>query len=203
VTSGNSDTANVNATLSTVRKWTRDEFMANAFLNYGTTDDEVTASQEGGSVQYNRLFSERFYGFARVDVLHDDVADLAYRVMPSIGAGYYFIKDEKFTLNGEVGPGYVWEKYFSESRDEYASIRFGEKFTWQISKAARFWQGFEYTPQVTDFGNYQLFFEAGIATKIAGNLDLRLVVTDIYRSEPAPGKENNDFTLAAGIGYTL
>lgn len=203
LTRGNSDTVTATATLNSERKWAQNELYFGAGATYGETDDTTTAANATGFIQYNRLFSERLFGFVRVDALHDDVADIAYRLTFSAGAGYYLVKNDKFTLSLEAGPGYVLEKYHHQDQRDYATIRFGEKFTWQISKTARLWQSLDYAPKIDDWADYLLTAEVGIATKITESLDLRVVATDNYRSEPAPGREKNDFKLVAGIGYTF
>ncbi len=203
LTRGNSDTVTATATLNSERKWGQNEAFFGAAGTYGETDDVTTAASATGFLQYNRLFSERLFGFVRVDALHDDVADIAYRLTFSGGAGYYLVKNEKITLSLEAGPGYVLEKYHHQDQRDYATIRFGEKFTWQISKTARLWQSLDYAPKIDDWADYLLTAEIGIATKITESLDLRVVATDNYRSEPAPGRTENDFKLVAGIGYTF
>lgn len=203
LTRGNSDTVTATATLNSERKWGQNEAFLGVAGTYGETDDTTTAASATGFLQYNRLFNERLFGFARVDALHDDVADIAYRLTFSGGAGYYLVKNEKFTLSLEAGPGYVLEKYHHQDQRDYATIRFGEKFTWQISKTARLWQSLDYAPKIDDWADYLLTAEIGIATKITESLDLRVVATDNYRSEPAPGRTENDFKLVAGIGYTF
>ena len=47
--------------------------------------------------QYNHLFTERFFGYFRTDALHDEIADLQYRVTLSPGVGYYFVKQTNTT----------------------------------------------------------------------------------------------------------
>lgn len=203
MTRGNSDTVNVAAGLNTERKWDRDELAFGASVSYGEERDNVTASSISGYGQYNHLFTDRFYAYGRVDALHDDLASLAYRVALSPGVGYYLLKSDKFTLSGEFGPGFVMEKFHNESQQDYFTLRFGEKFGWQISKTSRLWQSFDYYPQVDDFGNYLMNAEIGIATKITEAMDLRLVAQDTYRSRPADGRTENDFKLMAGVGYTF
>lgn len=203
LTRGNSDTVTATATLNSERKWSQNEVFFGASTTYGETDDTTTAANAAGFLQYNRLFSERLFGLVRVDAFHDDVADIAYRLTFSAGAGYYLVKSDKITLSVEAGPGYVLEKYHHQDQHDYATIRFGEKFTWQISKTARLWQSLDYVPKIDDWADYLLTAEIGIATKITESLDLRVVATDNYRSEPAPGRTENDFKLVAGVGYTF
>lgn len=215
LTRGNSETLSVSGGINTQKNWDKNEVALGTGFAYAEDKDSVTASTINGFGQYNRLFSDRLFGFGRVDVLHDDVADIAYRIALSAGLGYYVVKTDKVTLTGEVGPGYIFERigaerigpggtkeHYWDNRD-YATIRFGEKFTWQMTQTARFWQTLEYQPMVEDWSDYVINAEAGIATKISEHFDLRLVAQDTYRSVPAAGRKENDFKLLAQIGYTF
>ena len=61
----------------------------------------------------------------------------------------------------------------------------------------------EYLPEFEDFGNFLLSLEAGIEADINDKFSLRVVVKDRYDRTPAPGKEENDFELIAGLKYIL
>jgi len=202
LTAGNSDTMMVNGSVLSEKKWARNELSLGAGVTYGEDEDDVNASAVTGFGQYNRLFSDRFYAYARTDALHDDIAKVAYRVTLGPGAGYYFIKNDKFTLSGEAGPGIVFEKLFDEDDRAYWTVRFGEKFTWQINERSRFWQTVDYSPKVDEWvDDYVLTAEAGIETDITKHLALRVVAQDVYRSRPAEDREENDFRLMAGVAY--
>ncbi|MCX8109563.1 MAG: DUF481 domain-containing protein, partial [Verrucomicrobiae bacterium] len=199
----------------TQKKWPKDEVALGTGFAYGEDEDSVTASSINGFGQYNRMFSGRLFVFGRVDALHDDIADVAYRVALSAGLGYYILKTDRLTLTAEIGPGYVFERIGAErigpggtvqrywDNRDYATIRFGEKFTWQITETARVWLAADYQPMVEDWSDYVVNAEAGIATRISEHLDLRLVAQDTYRSVPAAGRKENDFKLLAQIGYTF
>jgi len=200
VTQGNSDTLLFTANVLALRKWTGGEFSAGLDSGYGKADGDQNVGYVRGFGQYNYLFTERFYGFVRAEGLHDSIADIAYRVPISAGAGYYLIKNDKVTLSAEVGPGYVFEKVGGDSR-EYATVRFGEKFTWKLSETARVWQSFEYQPKIDEWTEYFVSGELGIGAAVTKNMELRLTLQDWYVSNPAPGRESNDLKLIAGVNY--
>ncbi len=200
VTDGNSETLLFTANALTLRKWDKGEFSAGVDGGYGESDNEQNVGFVKGFSQYNYLITPRWYGFVRAEALHDSIADIAYRVPLSVGIGYYIIKNDRTTLSVESGPGYVWEKVGNDSRD-YATIRFGEKFTHKFSDRARMWQSFEYQPKVDEWSQYFLTGEIGVEADITKRMALRVVVQDWYVSEPAPGRESNDLKLVAGINY--
>jgi len=206
VTSGNKDTVLATLSLQTSRKWQRDEFAAGISGAYGEDDGDRNQAQILGYAQYNRLFTDRFYGAIRADELTDDLADLDYRVKLTPMAGYYLIKAPRTTLALEAGPSFVWEHYSPKGlptySEDYVGVRFGERFEHKLTDTTKIWQTLEYVPQVDRWADkYLLTAEVGIDTAITKNISLRVVFQDIYDSEPAPGREENDLRLIAGVAY--
>lgn len=200
ITSGNSDTVLFTADVNTLRNWENDRLTAGASGGYGEDNSQVNNEFLRLFAQYNRALTDRWYAYGRLDFLYDGIADIDYRVALSPGIGYHIIKSDRTTLSAEAGPGYVWEKVGGEE-DDYPTLRFGERFTFKINDRARLWQSLEFVPQVEDFGNYFLSAEAGIEADITKRMSLRVVASNQYRSDPAPGSKENDFRLVAGVGY--
>ncbi len=208
LTSGNSDTTLATLTADTDGKWGQSELSVGADGAYGRSKTQgqanttTTAELLHGFTQYNYLFTERFYGYGRVEGMHDGVADLKYRASLSAGAGYYFIKNTNTDLSADVGPGYVFQKQ-DDASTTYASLRVGEKFHQALSDRARLWETAECSPQVDKFNNYIINAELGIEADLNKNksLALRSYVTDSFNSEPAPGFKKNDLTWVTAIAY--
>ncbi len=206
LTRGNSDTMLGTFGATTHRKWDHDELSFGADAIYGETKNDGVTTRNANSIrgfgQYNRYFSDRFYGYGRVEGLHDESADIRYRVTRAPGAGYFFIKEKKVDLSGELGPGYIFER-LGTNDSNYATLRVGEKFHWQLSDHARLWQTLEWLPKVEDFNDYIVNFEIGIEADITarGKVTLRTFLQDTYNSDPAPGREKNDAKLVSAIVY--
>jgi putative salt-induced outer membrane protein YdiY len=220
LSAGNAENILFSADLGTQRKWEQNELQFGVTGGYGKSRVDVTDPVTGqvsrrtdkntefirGFGQYNRLFSERVYGYARADALHDDIANVEYRVSVSPGVGYYFVKEPRTTLRGEIGPGYVFERTYNEvartyENNDYLSLRLSNRFEHRLSERARLWQSGELVPEVGDFSNYILNLEVGIEADITESLSLRAVAQDTYDNEPPPGREHNDFRLLAGLSY--
>jgi putative salt-induced outer membrane protein YdiY len=123
-----------------------------------------------------------------------------YRVTVSPGVGYYFLKDARFTLSAEAGPGLIYEKVGSEEGG-YWTARVAERFTWKINERARLWQSLEFLPQVDDLDNFILIGEIGFEADITKALALRVTLQDNYDNEPAPGRKENDIRLVTSLAY--
>ncbi|MHC1769814.1 MAG: YdiY family protein [Verrucomicrobiia bacterium] len=200
LTRGNSETLLFTGNILTEKKWDQNEARLGADATYGEDRDVKSAEAFHGFGQYNRLFTDRWFGYLRLDALHDAVADVEYRVTLSPGVGYYFIKNERTTLSGEVGPGYIFEKQGDEN-NEYASLRVAERFEHKLNDRVKLWQSLEYLPQVDDFDNYILNAEAGIDTALTKKLSLRVFAVNTYDNVPAEGRKQNDLKLVTAVAY--
>jgi putative salt-induced outer membrane protein len=210
LTRGNSQTMIASGAANTQKKWDQNELKFNIDGTYGEAKDQdtgentINANSIHGSAQYNRLFTERLYGYGRIDALHDDIADLAYRVTASPGAGYYLIKKPSTDLSVEIGPGYVWQKQGGEI-DNYPALRFGDNFTHKLNDRAKIWQKTEVLPKVEDFAYIIVNSEIGVSAALTEDKKFSLVVTlfHTYNSRPAEDRLHNDTILKAGISYTF
>jgi putative salt-induced outer membrane protein YdiY len=213
LTKGNSDTFLGTLSLSAVRKAERDEVLLGASATYGTTEqeitlptgvtieeDETTTANANAFGQYNHLFTDRFYGGIRLDLLHDAVADVKYRATLSPLVGYYLIKNPTTRLAVEAGPSLIAERVGNES-DEYVALRFAERFEHKFSDRAKVWQSIEYLPQVDDFENYIINAEIGAEAALTTKLSLRGTLQDTYDNVPAPGRKKNDLKLITSLVY--
>ena len=208
LTSGNSKTTLATVTAATDGKWDHSELSIEADGSYGrskTTGQSTattTAELLHGFVQYNWLFTDRAYGFGRVEGLHDGVADINYRATLSAGVGYYFVKNAHTDLSADVGPGYVFQKLGNDSIS-YATVRVGEKFHQALSDRARLWETAEILPQVDKLDNYIVNAEIGIEADLTKDqkFSLRSYVTDTFNNRPAAGRQKNDMMWVTAIAY--
>lgn len=202
LTQGNSDSVLLTAKVLASRSWETRELSLGASAAYGEVEETKNADSLSGFTQYNHLFSDRFYGYARLDALHDAIADVDYRFKIGPGAGYYFIKNEQTSLSAEAGPSFIIEKVGGEST-EYLALRLGEKFEHKFSDRARVWQKVEILPQVDDWGNFIVNAEIGAEASLTEKLSLRAYVQDTYDNQPAPGRKKNDVKLVSALAYTF
>ena len=209
LTRGNSHTFLATATFNTQKKWETDEALFGGSAGYGNSTVRSSTGQETSSEtqdylrgfgQYNHLFSDRFYGGLRLEGLHDNLADINYRLTLSPLAGYYFIKETNTSLSAEVGPSLIHEELGHHYRT-YAGFRLGERFEHKFDSGAKVWQTVEWIPEVDRFANWILNTEVGISAPIVKSVDVRLVAQDSYDNRPAPERLKNDLKVLAGIGY--
>jgi len=210
LTRGNSETTLASLTAAADHKTDNNEWSLGANATYGQAQvtvnsvktDQTTAQSAGAFVQYNHLFSDRFYCYGRVEGYHDDLADIHYRVTASPGLGYYFLKSTNVDLCGEVGPGFVSQSLGSE-QENFATVRVAEKFHLRLSDRARLWETVEIDPDLGNISNYIITSEIGVEADLSAkrNLSLQCYLDDNYNSQPAPGRVENDLKLFVAVAY--
>jgi putative salt-induced outer membrane protein YdiY len=198
LTSGNSDTIGLNAGYETAYRSTENEFFFNAATNLAENNNQTSLDNTRANIQYNRLFTDRFFGGVSTGFLRDDIAAVNYRFTPAVVAGYYLIKQNVTTLSVEAGPGYTLEKV-AGVKDDFLAIQAAEKFTTKIGSRSTFNQDAIYNAEASHVNNFTLTCSAYIDTDITTNLALRVATTYVYDNKPAVGLERHDTTLTTGI----
>ncbi|HEY3913443.1 MAG TPA: DUF481 domain-containing protein [Verrucomicrobiae bacterium] len=208
ITRGNADTTLFAFSVASERKMTNDDLKLGADIIYGVSkiqgqgSAQETADSDHGFVQDNHNFTDRFYGYLRIEALHDGIADVQYRLSVGPGAGYYLIKNKKLDLSVEGGIGYLTQK-LGDDYQSYATLRAAQALHYQISEHAKAWETIEVLPQANDLDNYIVNFEVGAEAGLnkKNKLALRTVLDDTYNNVPAAGRLRNDLKLIAGITY--
>jgi putative salt-induced outer membrane protein YdiY len=205
---GNTDTTLFSLTANARKRWPGNDFNTGVEGLYGesklagSTKSTETAESLHGYVQDNMNFTDRLFGYARLDGLHDGIADIDYRFTLAPGIGYYFIKNKITDLSLEAGPGYIFEK-LDDQTQSFATLRVAEKFHYTITPRARLWETLEFLPQVDNLNNYIANAEFGAEASLnkSDKLTLRTVLQDCYDSIPALGRLRNDLKLIASVAY--
>jgi len=201
-TAGNVNSALATGNFRTHKKTQWDEWKLGADAAYGEVSSVKNSETLHGFVQYDHLFNERWYGYARADALHDAIADVAYRFTFSPGAGYYFIKDKATSLAGEAGPAILYEKLDDEYHT-YPTLRLAERFEHKFDGHARLWQTLEFLPPFTDPRSFLINAEIGVDTPLTKHLSLQTYVQDNYANRPAPGFKDNDVKLVSALAINF
>jgi putative salt-induced outer membrane protein len=212
LTKGNSDTMLLTLSGRATRKWDLNELSLGAIGAYGEDSGDVNNQMASAFAQYNRLFTERWYSYARVDGLYDGIAGVDYRFTFGVGLGYYFIKTTNTLLSVEAGPGYVVERLEGSQgtgtnkvtiieNNDYWTFRVAQKFEHKFNDRVRIWESVEILPEIERVSNFIVNSECGVESALTKTWSLRVVLQDTYDNEPAPGREKNDLKLVAGVGW--
>lgn len=200
LTEGNSDSILFTIIGRADKKWDNHELHLGADVAYGESEDIKNNEMARAFGQYNYLFTERWYGYARAEALHDAIADVEYRFTIGPGIGYYFIKGPQTTLSLEGGPAFVYEKVGSDTSG-YFTARIAERFEHKFSERTRVWQMLEFLPQVDDLENFIINAEIGVEAALTTSWALSVILQDTYDNVPAEGREENDLKLISALTW--
>lgn len=195
---GNSDNLFVRLAYDSAYRSEPHETFLSAAYNYSQNDGNRSADSIRASAQHNRFMSERWFAGVTTGFFRDEVADVAYRVTPSVNLGYYFLKSDDVTLSFEAGPGYTFEEV-GGVRDEFFTINPTEKFTWEISDRLTLGQTLAGIFDPSDTDNYIITASAFLDTDITQNIAWRISAAWTYDNTPAAGNSKDDSTLTTGL----
>jgi putative salt-induced outer membrane protein YdiY len=221
LTQGNSESTVVNIGASNTQTNGLHQIAFKADYNYGeavpkgASDSEKNTENASAGAKYRNLFSDPVYAYVNGDILTDDIAGIDYRLTVGPGLGTLLRKDAVVEQSLEAGLAYVKEELTGEStaddgtvtevktEDDRITLRVAHGYKRDISATARVFQGIEWLPTIDDFGQFLLNAELGVESMMNDRLSLRVVAKNSHNSEPAEGKDENDLSVIAGIGYKL
>jgi putative salt-induced outer membrane protein YdiY len=205
---GNTDTTLFSATSTAKKRWPGNDLVLGVeglygeSKNAGQTKSTETAESLHIYGQDNINFTDRLFGYGRIDGLHDGISHIEYRFTLAPGLGYYFIKNKISDLSLEAGPGYIFERLEDDTKS-FVTLRVAQKFHYAFTPRTRMWETLELLPQVDNFDNYIANAELGVEASLnkTDKLLIRNVLQDSYDSIPAAGRLRNDLKLIASVTY--
>lgn len=204
------DTTGFLVGFNTVRTHDPTKFTLGASYRYGTEKQQgqpksITQDQLLGLIREDYSFTPRVYGFASGDATYDGIQRLSIRGVPKLGVGYVFWQerldgDRRNFLQGEVGPAWVYERYFGGSDRDYYAIAFGALAGYYLPYRAHFDWRLDYLPAVDNFTkDYLLRTEGALVAPLIDPISAKFVVRDEYNNQPAAGAKRNSLFLTLGL----
>jgi putative salt-induced outer membrane protein YdiY len=189
------------------RKKKPTELFLAAYYRYATTEKEGEAKVKNedrffapGRLDYD--ISERLFGFGAVSAERDEIQEIKFRTDPNVGLGYRFVNRKTLVISGRTGPGYVYQKFFNDTSDDYFTILFGGDLDATLPYASKIRVRLVYLPSVSDWtDNYIFRGSLDWTMPLIGLLDFKFTIFDTYNSQPPPGVRNNSFTTTVGFSF--
>jgi putative salt-induced outer membrane protein len=200
VTSGNTDTKNVNLAFATkYDPKTRFVFKADALYLRGDSNgvkqvDKATADARG---EYS--LSDRTFAFGELNYLRDPFKGVSYFVAPLAGGGYRIIKSDVRNLNVDAAAGAEVESTTGIGRSTSGALKSGEDFDWKLSPTSKITQKLSGIWKTKDFGDALYHFDAGLTTTVATRVELKIAYVYDYKTRPSLGAKKGDSALFAAL----
>lgn len=165
-----------------------------------TIQDELKGLLRG---EYD--FTPRFYGYGSVDGEYDGIERLSIRTVPKAGVGFIIWQEDldakrQNFLKAEMGPGYVYQKYFGGIDNGYWTVAFGALAAYYLPYDSKFDWRFDYLPAVDDWANnYLLRNTASLTIPMFDAFSAKLSLMDEYNNQPSPGAAHNSLYITIGL----
>jgi len=173
----------------------------------GQREDVSSVTQDSlyGIARAEYDLTDRLYGYGSGEATYDGIQKISIRAVPKAGLGYTFWEqkldaDTRNFLSGEVGPSYVYERFFGGDEKNYFAISFGLLAGYYLPYGAHFDGLVTYLPSVSDFTHeYLLHSEASLTMPVYEFISAKLLVVDEYSSPAAPDAQSNSLFITFGL----
>lgn len=200
--SGNTESSEFAGEIRAHRKTDNDEAELKADVYYSSSDKQMDSQTWYAMARYGKSFGEdkKWYFFEKLEADHDKFTNINYRLVPSVGVGYWFSDTEQWKALAECGLGYEHTDHTDNSRDSNALIlvprAFFEKKLWGDSF---FSQDITFYPSLEDAGEYRIHSESSFVNPIDDTLSLEFSLIDDYNADPPPGIKKNDIKFISAL----
>src|SRR5436305_827626 len=185
VTSGNTDTKNVNVAFATkYDPKTKFVFKADALYLRGDSNGVTQVDKATADARGEYSLSDRTFAFVEVSYLRDPFKGVNYLVAPLAGGGYRIIRSDTRNLTVDAALGAELEGNAGVGRSSGGAAKAGENFDWTLSPTSKFTQKLTGIWETNDFGDAFYHFDAGLTTTVATRLDLKLAYVYDYKTKP-------------------
>jgi putative salt-induced outer membrane protein YdiY len=204
-TEGNKDIFRVNGRAELRRTSLKDLLKFYVSGEYSEEDDERSTHEIKGGAYYEYLFTQRWFGYGRMDLEYDEFENLDLRFSTIVGAGYYWLKKPEHELKTRAGIGYLHESYMDGVTTDAAQAELGLDYLVDIAPWLRFTHSTTWYPTFEALRDYRLTSDSAFLIPL-GESDvwkLKLGALYEYDSIPNPGFERLDQTYYANIVLEL
>lgn len=202
VTSGNTDTSNINAAYDfTYDPLTKNIVKSDLLYLRGKNNKQLAADRLNWNIRDQYRINGRTYVFVQNQYLRDTFKQIDYLIAPTVGIGQKLLDTPESKLDVDAGIGGVFEKNPGLDVRKSGAVTFGEKFQQKLTPTATFTQSFAGLWKTKDFGDSLYTFGVGIAVTMSTRTQLKFEVLDVYKNKPPLStlKKNDVATLLAFV----
>ena len=224
LTGGNSRTTNLALGFLAARQTQNDKLSAYASSVFATSKTTIpnlsppititttTANTAGGGLRYDRNINAKWFGFGAGDFFSDALQLLNLRSAFSGGLGYHAIQSDRTTLDLLGGLNYTHESYagdktltpptlpFTRNR---AALTLGQELMHKLGQSTVLNERLYFYPDFNHAGDFRGTFDFASVTKINKHLGWQNSFSDVYVSNPPPGRQRNDVILTTGLNVSF
>ncbi|MEM8844287.1 MAG: DUF481 domain-containing protein [Pseudomonadota bacterium] len=170
---------------------------------YEKTDGERTEDETFASLKYDYFYSEKWFMFASTSFEQDRIDFLKLRSSYAVGVGYQFYETKDLFLSVDAGPAYVIEDFDNQSDNDFASMRWGVDFEYQVASWARFYHFHDGLFGLEDTNDTIITSQTGLRFPIAKNFNITAQANIDWEKDPPPDVSTTDKEYLLTLGYSF
>jgi putative salt-induced outer membrane protein YdiY len=204
LTRGNTNRGSVSGDLKFNRKTKNSEFTLKTNGYYAASDKKMDAQRYSGMLRYARSFgrSRRWHNFYKFEGDHDRFANIDYRLIHSLGSGFWFSDTSEWKAKAELGMGYEHVVYRNDRKDKNETLLipgiFLEKSLFcrsRVSQECSFFLPFD------EFEEYRIYSESSLINPLNECLSLKFSLINEYDAAAAEGVKKHDLRFISVLKY--
>ncbi len=201
ITSGNTDTKNINLSLGIVRDpKKRSVVRLNGLYLRGNKGGLLLVNQTQFTARDEINMSTRTFAFAQGNYVKDTFKGIRYLFSPTGGIGYKLITNDSTLLSIDTGVGGVWESDIGRPRVVTGAYNAGERFSWKASKTATITQSMASLWKTNDWADSFHNFTVGVAASLTSHSEVKVELLDSFKNRPSqPTLKKNDTALITAL----
>jgi len=167
---------------------------------FATEDSATTAEAYAVGWKSERKLSETNFLYGRLDWRKDRFSGYDQQFAQTVGYGRHLIKNDRHSLNGEVGAGARQSDLADGSSENETIFTGGLYYKWTLSETSTFTQDL-----LVESGAKNTYLESktALSARLVGNLALVASYTIKNNSEVPAGTEKTDTFTALSLEYTF
>lgn len=203
LTSGNTDTSNVNAAYDIVyNPQTKNVVKSDGLFLRSTTEDALSAHRTSLNIRDEYSLTPRLFVFGQNQYLRDEFKNIDYLLAPTAGLGYRIFDTAatKFVVDGSAGA--VWEKNPDVDVNTSGALTLGEKLTQTLTATTTLTQSFAALWKTQNFDDALYTAGIGIAVAVSTHTQLKIEILDTFKNlPPSTTIQKNDVAILMAFVY--
>ncbi|MCP4650546.1 MAG: DUF481 domain-containing protein [PVC group bacterium] len=202
---GNTQSSQLAGAIEATRKKDGGELTVKASTLYSSQNKKMDGQKHSASVRSGfNFWDAHWYGFMKFEAEHDRFANIDYRLLPSAGAGYWFLDTENWKSLFEVGLGLEHTEYSNNAKEATDVILIPRVFVEKsIFANSTLSQEIILYPNLEQGDQYRMRAETKFTNPLSEEMSLRCSFIDEYNSDPSGDIKKNDTRMIMSLVYSF
>ncbi len=174
-------------------------YLKNSAL-YATQEGSETANRLDVNGRWERLFTNRFFGFLTAGYERDKFSGYEYKWNGGPGVGYDVLRTERQELKTLLSTLYYYNRIENDGIDNYSTLKAELYYQWKILENLKLKEDLSYILNLSDTETYFVNSETSLEAKVNEHLSLGVGYKVAYQNKPpSPEVKKIDTTFSTSL----